>query len=389
MTLAVSGGAFSGQSSPWASRIAVALVHFFVLVLFLQNVQVTTWPAVLGFLVIHLYSGILLYSWSRLERSAAGDTTIVVLTLEYILICVLFWESFIQWPWSTFLGLIVVQACAFFAVRFWKEIRQAPKAAWFGLVVILIYVMVAATAPIIAPFGETEIVSDPYIDWSEKHLLGTDNLGRDMFTRIIFGARNTIFIAFITVTLAFILGGFLGLLAAILRGWVDQVLGRLVDVLMAIPSFIFALLILSVVGTSSLSLVLVIAVLDATRVFRLARAVAMNVAVLDFVEAASLRGEGLWWLIRSEVLPNVIPPLVAEFGLRFCFVFLFLSGLSFLGLGIQPPTADWGSMVRDNATLIGYGIITPLLPAAAIALLTVAVNFVVDWFLHKASGLKE
>jgi peptide/nickel transport system permease protein len=136
-------------------------------------------------------------------------------------------------------------------------------------------------------------------------------------------------------------------------------------------------------------LILVIAILDSTRVFRLARAVSMNIVVLDFVEAARLRGEGTFWIILREVLPNSMPPLVAEFGLRFCFVFLFISSLSFLGLGLQPPTADWGSMVRDNATLITYGDITPLLPAAAIALLTVAVNFVVDWFLHKTSGIRD
>jgi peptide/nickel transport system permease protein len=249
--------------------------------------------------------------------------------------------------------------------------------------------MVAAMAPVIAPFGETEIVGSEYDAWTNEHLLGTDNLGRDMFTRLIYGGRNTVGVAFITTVLAFLIGGLGGLLAAAMRGWMDQVLSRLMEVLMAIPSFIFALLILTIVGTSVPSLIMVIAVLDATRVFRLARAVAMNVVVLEFVEAASLRGEGLWWIIRSEILPNVLPPLVAEFGLRFCFVFLFLSGLSFLGLGIQPPTADWGSMVRDNATLITYGDITPLLPAAAIAILTIGVNFVVDWFLHKASGLKD
>ncbi|MCB1831876.1 MAG: ABC transporter permease, partial [Geminicoccaceae bacterium] len=169
----------------------------------------------------------------------------------------------------------------------------------------------------------------------------------------------------------------------------DQLLSRLVDVLMAIPQLIFALLILTIVGTSIPAVILVIAVLDSTRVFRLGRAVAMNIVVMDFVEAAKLRGEGLWWIIRAEILPNAMAPLVAEFGLRFCFVFLTISALSFLGLGIQPPTADWGSMVRDNATLITFGDVTPLLPAAAIALLTVAVNFVVDWFLHKTSGLKD
>ena len=158
---------------------------------------------------------------------------------------------------------------------------------------------------------------------------------------------------------------------------------------MAIPQLIFALLILTIAGTSIPVLVVVIAVLDSTRVYRLARAVAMNIVVMDYVEVARLRGEGLWWIMRSEVLPNALPPLVAEFGLRFCFVFLLLSALSFLGLGIQPPTADWGSMVRDNATLITFGDFTPILPAASIALLTIGVNFIVDWLLHKSSGLKD
>jgi peptide/nickel transport system permease protein len=146
---------------------------------------------------------------------------------------------------------------------------------------------------------------------------------------------------------------------------------------------------LSIVGASVVNLILIIAVLDSTRVFRLSRAVAMNVAVMDYVEAARLQGEKLGWIMSREILPNILPPLVAEFGLRFCFVFLTVSALSFLGVGIQPPTADWGSMVRENATLITYGDITPLLPAGAIALLTVAVNFVVDWFLHKTSGLRD
>jgi peptide/nickel transport system permease protein len=146
---------------------------------------------------------------------------------------------------------------------------------------------------------------------------------------------------------------------------------------------------LSIVGASVVNLILIIAVLDSTRVFRLSRAVAMNVAVMDYVEAARLQGEKLGWIMSREILPNILPPLAAEFGLRFCFVFLTVSALSFLGVGIQPPTADWGSMVRENATLITYGDITPLLPAGAIALLTVAVNFVVDWFLHKTSGLRD
>jgi len=270
-----------------------------------------------------------------------------------------------------------------------KLMRTAPWSAQLGIVLIVIYVLVALFAPLIAPYGERAIVGSEYEPWSPQFLLGTDNLGRDMLSRLIYGARNTVGIAFATTLLAFFLGGALGLIAATLGGWTDQALSRLVDVMMAIPQLIFALLILTIVGTSVLSLILVIAVLDSTRVYRLTRAVAMNIVVMDFVEAAKLRGEGLWWIIRHEILPNAMPPLVAEFGLRFCFVFLFISALSFLGLGIQPPTADWGSMVRENATLISFGDITPLLPAACIALLTIAVNFVVDWFLMKTSGLKE
>jgi peptide/nickel transport system permease protein len=220
-------------------------------------------------------------------------------------------------------------------------------------------------------------------------ILGGDQLGRDMFSRIIYGARNTVGIAVLTTAIAFLVGSLTGLMAATLGGWVDQACGRIVDTLMAIPQLVFALLLLTIVGTNVTNLILVIALLYSPLVFRLARAVAGNIVVMDYIEAARLRGERTWYLIVSEILPNATAPLVAEFGLRFCFVFLAISALSFLGLGIQPPTADWGSMVRENATLISFGEITPLIPAAAIALLTVAVNLVVDWMLQLSSGLKE
>jgi peptide/nickel transport system permease protein len=277
----------------------------------------------------------------------------------------------------------------------WRELKKAPLSAKFGLLVIASYVFVALFAPLLTPYGESQIVGAEFEypfweeDWGGEYILGTDNLGRDMLTRLLYGARNTVGIAFVTTCLAFLIGGVMGILAAALAGWVDQVLSRVIDVLMAIPALIFSLLLLTIFGTSIPVLIIIIAVLDSTRVFRLSRAVSLNVVVMDFVEAARLRGEGIGWITIREVLPNIMPPLVAEFGLRFCFVFLTIAALSFLGLGIQPPTADWGSMVRDNATLITYGDITPLLPAGAIALLTVGVNFVVDWFLHKTSGLRD
>ena len=277
----------------------------------------------------------------------------------------------------------------------WRTLKTAPPTAWFGMIVIFLYLIVAVFAPLLAPHGQAQVFEMAYAPWSEEFRLGTDALGRDVFSRLIYGARNTIGIAVATTLLAFLIGGSLGLIAAISRNWLDQVLSRFVDVLMAIPSLIFALMLLSIFGSSAINLIFIIAVLDATRVFRLTRAVALNVVVMDYVEAAKLRGEGLVWIMRREILPNIMPPLVAEFGLRFCFVFLTIAALSFLGVGIQPPTADWGSMVRENAGLIQFAeydltaALTPMIPAGAIALLTVAVNFVVDWFLHQTSGLRD
>ena len=270
-----------------------------------------------------------------------------------------------------------------------KLLRSAPFSARLGMGMVLVTLLAALLAPVIAPYGETEVAGDVWLPASADHWIGTDNLGRDLFSRLVYGARNTIAIAFLITALSFIVGVIWGLLAATVGGWMDQLLSRGVDILMAFPTLIFALMVLSVVGTSIPALVVVIALLDSTRVYRLSRAVAMDIEVMEFVEAARLRGEGIWWIMRHEILPNALPPLVAEFGLRFCFVFLFIAALSFLGLGIQPPAADWGGMVRENAGAITFGIFTPLWPAAAIAFLTVGVNLIVDWILHLASGLKD
>ncbi|GMG84410.1 ABC transporter permease [Paralimibaculum aggregatum] len=269
-----------------------------------------------------------------------------------------------------------------------KMLRTAPLTASFGMFIIFTYAIMGIFAPVIAPYGEAEVIGGAFDPPDENMLLGADQLGRDMFSRIVYGARNTVGLALMATGAAFVMGAMAGMLAAVKGGWFDQLMGRTADVIMSVPSLIFALLLLSIFGTNLTVLVVIVAVIYAPRVFRLTRAVAGNVVVMDYIEAAKLRGEGTWYLIRKEILPNSTAPLIAEFGLEFCFVFLLLAGLSFLGLGIQPPTADWGSMVRENATLISFGEITPLIPAAAIALLTVAVNFVVDWMLYRSSGLK-
>ncbi len=266
--------------------------------------------------------------------------------------------------------------------------KGLPVSVWIGIIIIVFNAIAAVIGPAVAPYGESAVVGDVWEPASAEHWLGTDNLGRDLASRLLYGAQKSISIALAITILSFSIGVTLGFFAAVVGGWVDQLLSRLVDVLMAFPTLILALLVLSVLGSSVPVLIMVSAILDSTRVFRLSRAVAMDVSVMDFVEVARLRGEGLWWIMRREVFPNTLPPLVAEFGLRFCFAFLFISALSFLGLGIQPPAADWGGMVKDNANAISFGLAAPLIPAAAIALLTIGVNLVVDWFLKKTSAIR-
>lgn len=259
--------------------------------------------------------------------------------------------------------------------------QKLTLSAAFGFVVVGIFLFVALFAPWLAPYSESASVGGTWDEPSRAMLLGADQIGRDMLTRIMYGSRMTIVVALLITLLSFLIGIVIGFISAVMGGWVDLFFSRLVDVMLSIPGLIFALIILGVFGSSIPVLIVTIAVLDSTRVFRLARALGMNLTVMEYVEAARLRGEGLWWIISREILPNAWAPLISEFGLRFCFNFLFIAGLSFLGLGIQPPYADLGGMVRENAAAINFGMMAPIYPATAIALLTVSVNLVVDWFL--------
>ena len=259
--------------------------------------------------------------------------------------------------------------------------QKPTPSAWFGLVVMAFFMVVVIFTPWLAPYEESANIGGTWDEPSATSWLGGDQIGRDMLTRVMYGSRMTIAVALAITSLSFLIGIVLGFISAVLGGWVDIFFTRLVDVMLSIPGLIFALIILGVFGSSIPVLILTIAVIDSTRVFRLARALGMNLSVMEYVEAARLRGEGLWWVISREILPNARAPLVSEFGLRFCFNFLFIAGLSFLGLGIQPPYADLGGMVRENAAAINFGMMAPIYPAATIALLTVSVNLVVDWML--------
>lgn len=265
---------------------------------------------------------------------------------------------------------------------------RIPISALIGLVFTGAYFLASLFAPFIAPYGMAETVGDVWEPMSRTHLLGTDSIGRDLLTRMIYGGRTTIFIATMATLLSFTTGAVLGFLAAVIGGWIDQVLSRFVDLMMAIPSLIFALVVLSVMPVTIPVLIMVMGLLDSTRVYRLARAVAVDINVMDYVEAARLRGEGRIWIIFREILPNALSPLVAEMGLRFIFMVLFVSTLSFLGLGVQPPNADWGGIVKENKEGIVYGIPAALVPAFAIATLAISVNLVADWVLNRTTSLK-
>ncbi len=268
-----------------------------------------------------------------------------------------------------------------------RKFRPSPLVL-LAFLVLALFIAIAAFAPWVAPYDVSKVVGGVWEPPSSIALLGTDNLGRDLLSRIIWGAQVTLSIAALATLIAFIVGVALGLLAAMKRGWVDQALSRGNDLLMAIPTLIFALVVLAVLPKNVVVLVLVMAALDATRVFRVSRAVATDIAVLDYVEVARMRGEGWGWIMLREILPNAAAPLLAEFGMRFAFAVLFLSTLSFLGLGIQPPVADWGSLVKENKDGLLFGIFAALIPGGAIVLLAVSVNLIVDWVLTRAAHMR-
>ena len=265
---------------------------------------------------------------------------------------------------------------------------RMPLSAILGIGLTGAFVLAAVFGRWIAPYPIDAAVGGVWEGPSARFWLGTDTIGRDILSRLSYGGQVTIFVALVSSLLSFGMGAFFGFLAAVRGGWIDTGLSRLVDLMMAVPSLIVALVVLSVLPLNLTVLILVMGVLDSTRVFRLSRAVAVDITVMDYVEAARLRGERQLWIIFREILPNALSPLVAEFGLRFIFAVLFISTLSFLGLGIQPPLSDWGGMVRENKDGLVYGKAAALMPAVAIAVLAISVNLVADWVLSRTTSLK-
>jgi peptide/nickel transport system permease protein len=248
-----------------------------------------------------------------------------------------------------------------------------------ALTVILLWVTVALFAPHIVPHSVGEIVDTDFFGPVSRDLwLGSDYLGRDIFSRILMGARYTLGISLAAVCVACFSGIALGMTAAVAGGWLDTTLSRFLDALNSIPSKLFGLVVVAAVGSSIPALIATLSVIYIPGAYRFARALSVNVNTMDFMAVARIRGEGLFYLIASEILPNILGPVLADLGLRFVFIVLLLSGLSFLGLGVQPPYADWGALVRENIGGLPYGAPAVILPSLAIASLTISVNLLID-----------
>jgi peptide/nickel transport system permease protein len=248
-----------------------------------------------------------------------------------------------------------------------------------SIAIIVGFVLIGIFAPWIMPHDPTEFLSyDPFEMPSATSWLGTDYLGRDLLSRLIDGTFITLAMAFTATCLALLIGGSLGLLAAAQGGLLDTLLSRIVDVLLSLPKIIVGLVVVAALGPSVSVIVVVAAVVYASGVFRLARALAQDLINKDFIQVARSRGEGLAWILFGEILPHVIRPLAADFAIRMAFAILFLSSLSFLGLGVQPPLSDWGGMVRENLQGLSSGSLAPVYPALAIASMAVALNLLVD-----------
>jgi len=270
--------------------------------------------------------------------------------------------------------------------RFHAISERLSLTGWTGLAIIVIWTLVAFLGPLLAPYHSGAISStETFGGYSAHHWLGTDYIGRDMLSRLLYGTRYTVGLALAATVMASVAGICFGLLAAVAGQWVDEILSRLFDALISIPSKILALVMIAAFGSSITLLILVAALAFIPGAFRIARSLAVNLMSMEYVQVARARGEGLLYIARVEVLPNMIHPMLADFGLRFVFIVLLLSGLSFLGLGVQPPNADWGSLVRENIGGLSEGAPAVLMPAVAIATLTVGVNLLIDNLRRRSS----
>ena len=247
--------------------------------------------------------------------------------------------------------------------------------------IIVFWIAVAIAGPFFAPYEPGEIVDfiySPFGPITEDFWFGSDDLGRDVFSRLIHGARYTVGISVAAVLLACFAGVSLGMIAAVAGGWFDTMLSRFLDALNSIPSKLFALVIVAATDSTIPILIVLLAIIYTPGSYRFARSLAVNSNAMDYVTVARARGERTFYLITQEIFPNILGPVLADLGMRFVFIVLLLSSMSFLGLGVQPPNADWGALVKESMGGLNYGAPAVVFPCIAIASLTISVNLLID-----------
>ncbi len=262
--------------------------------------------------------------------------------------------------------------------RLFKRLRRYP-ATLFGFTVVGVFFLMAIFGPLIAPYKYSDQnLANKLKPASAEHWFGTDQFGRDIFSRILTGSRDVFTVAGSGTLLAVFLGLTLGLLSGYFGGMIDESLMRLMDVLLSIPPLLLAMIILGTVGPSRLNIVLVVGFLYIPMVARVVRSVVLDIKTREFIEAAKMRGESNFYILFREILPNVLPPLAVEASMRFSYSIFLVASLGFLGLGIQPPSPDWGMMVSEGRTWFNLAPWVLLYPAGTIALLVVGVAFMSD-----------
>ena len=265
----------------------------------------------------------------------------------------------------------------------WTTVRRFPPAAQVAIAILAVYVAVALTGPLWAPYDYARsAIAPPFQGASFKHLLGTDILGRDVFSRVIYGARIVLLLSLTSTAVAVVIGGMIGLISGLLGGWVDQILMRTFEALISIPLLVLALLVITAAGPqmsgSRALLIGIVVFVFVPRIARIARTMAVDLATRDFVTIARARGESVWSITWRELAPNAAGVLLVEFGVRAGFAPILISSLGFLGFGEQPPSPDWGLMISENRSALFVAPLTVLGPALALSVLIISLNLLTD-----------
>jgi peptide/nickel transport system permease protein len=274
--------------------------------------------------------------------------------------------------------------------RQWKVLLGATLHQWrsrIGLLIFVVMVFIALAGPLFAPHHPNEFVTAPNSPASSQALFGGDNLGRDVWSRFLYGGRTVLGMSAAATIIGVGLGLIVGLTAAYMSGIVDEGLMRVADVFMAFPQIVLALLLLTAFQSGVILIVLIVGLSHAPRVARVIRGASLQVVERDFVKAAEAVGEPRRRVIFGELLPNVTSPLMVEFGLRLTYSIGLIAAINFLGVGLQPPTSDWGLMIQDNRLAVSIQPWGVLLPVLAIALLTIGTNLLTDGFARAAIGI--